>query len=81
MDHKEPWSVTLHLNGRSIFFCIDTGAEVTIISKKIYTKIGGPDFKILDKTLKGPRGDQLGCKGDFVGCLQKGDLTIKEENL
>ena len=33
----------------------------------------------MDKLLKGPSGDQLGCKGRFVGYLQKGDVTIKEE--
>ena len=78
-DSKEPWSVTHRLNGRSTFFCICTGAEVTVISKKIYTEIGGPQLKTLDKTLKGPGGNQLGCKGHFVGYLQKGDLTIREE--
>ena len=71
--------MTLRLNGRLTFFCIDTGAEVTVISEKIYTKIGSPELKTLDKTLRGPGGDQLGCKGRFVGYLQKGDLTIKEE--
>ena len=50
-----------------------------VISDKIYTKIGSPDLKILDKTLKGPGGDQLGCKGRFVGYLQKSDLTIRDE--
>ena len=34
-DSKEPWFETLCLNGRSTFFCIDTGAEVTVISEKI----------------------------------------------
>ena len=33
----------------------------------------------LDKALKGPGGDQLGCKGCFVGYLPKGNLTIREE--
>ena len=78
-DNEEPWSVTLRLNGRSTFFCIDAGAEVTVISKKIYTKIGSPELKTLDKALKGPGGDQLVCKGRFVGYLRKGDLTIREE--
>ena len=48
---KELWSVTLHLNGRSIFFCLNTGAEVTVILEKIYTKIGSPDLKTFYKTL------------------------------
>ena len=71
--------MTLQLNGRSTSFCIDTGAEVTVISEKIYTKIGSPQLKTLDRALKGPGGNQLGCKGRFMGYLQKGNLTIREE--
>ena len=44
--------MTLGLNGQSMFFCIDTWAEITVISKKACTKIGSVDFKTLDKTLK-----------------------------
>ena len=52
-----------------------------VISEKIYTKIGNLELKTLDKMLKDSAGDQLhvGCKGHFVGYLQKGDLTIREE--
>ena len=53
-------SVKLHLIGHSTFFCIDIGAEFTVISEKIYTKNGSPELKNLDKTLNGPGGDQLG---------------------
>ena len=69
---------TLRLNGEPTF-CINTGAEVTVISEKIYTKIGSPDLKTLDKTLNGPGGGQLGCEECFVGYLQEGDLIIREE--
>ena len=78
-DSKEPWSVTLRLNGQAAFFCIDIGAEVAVILEKIYTKIGSLELKTLDKTFKGPSVDQLACKGRLMGHLQKGDLTIKEE--
>ena len=71
--------MTLRLKGQSTFFCIGTGAEVTVISENIYTKIGNPELKTLDKTLKCPGGDQLGCKGRFVCYLQKGYLTIREK--
>ena len=50
--------MTLHLNGQSTFFCIDTGAEVTVILEKAYAKIGSPELKILSKTVKGPGGAQ-----------------------
>ena len=47
--------------------------------KKAYVKIGSPELKTLDKTLKGPSSDRLACKGRFMGYLQKGDVTIKVE--
>ena len=70
----EPLSLTLRLNGRSVFFCKDTGTGVTIISEKAYANIGtcSPELKTLDKMLEGPSGDQLACKGSFIGYLQKG---------
>ena len=68
--------MTLHLNGQSTNFCINTGAEVTVILEKDYTKIGSPESKTLDKTLAGPSSDKLACKGRFMGYLQKGDVTI-----
>ena len=66
--------MTLRLNGRSTIFCIDTGAEITVISEKAYAKIGSPELKTLDETLKGPSGDQLASKGRFMRYmyLQKG---------
>ena len=51
------------------------------MSENIYTKIGSPELKTLDKTLKGPSGDQFSCKGHFMGYLQKGNVTVKEEIL
>ena len=35
--------------------------------------------KKLHLPFKGPSGDQLAFKGCFMGYLQKGDVTIKEE--
>ena len=61
--------MTLCLNGLSTNFCTDTGAEVTVISEKAYTKIGRPKVKTLDKTLKDPSSDQLARKGLFMGYL------------
>ena len=69
--------MTLNLNGRSTNFCIDTGAEVTVILEKAYTKIGSPELKTLDKKPKGPSGDQLASKGHFIAYLQKGDVAMQ----
>ena len=63
-------ALTPDLNGHSTIFCIFTGAEVTIILKKAYSKIGNPEMKTLDKTLKGLSSDRLACKGHFMGYLQ-----------
>ena len=71
--------MTLGLNGQSKSFCTNTGGEDTVISEKIYTKVGSPELKTLAKTLKGPSGDQLACKGHFIGYLKKGDVTMKEK--
>ena len=49
------------------------------MSEKAYAKICSSELKTLDKTLKGPRVDQLACKGRLMGYLQKCDVTIKEE--
>ena len=55
--------MTLSLNAQSTNFSIDTGTVVTVISEKDYTKIGIPELKILDMTLKGPSNNQPACKG------------------
>ena len=57
VSDKEPWSVTLHFNGQLVTFCIDTGAEVMVISEKVYAKTGSPDLKPLNKMLEGPSSD------------------------
>ena len=78
-NHSEQWTVPLRLNGRQTNFCIDTGAEVTVIPEEVYLDIGSPALKPLDKTLKGAGNNRLDCRGQFLGRLQKGDLTIKEK--
>ena len=62
--------MTLRLNGRSMIFYINAGAEVKVISEKAYAKIGSPELKTLDKTLKVPSSDQLiACKRLFMGYM------------
>ena len=78
-DNSEQWTIPLRLNGQQTNFCIDTGAEVTVIPEEVYFDIGSPALKPLDKTLKGAGNNRLDCKGQFLGRLQKGDLTIKEK--
>ena len=76
--NKEPWTITLGLNGQEIVFCIDTGAEVMVIPERVYVRIGSPVLRCLDKTLKGPSTNRLASKGRFMGCLQKDKFTMKQ---
>ena len=41
-ETANPWAVTLQLNGKPMEFHVDTGAEVTVISKLTHEKIGSP---------------------------------------
>ena len=63
--HKDSsWSVVSALNGTPTKFEIDTGAEVTAISKKAHREIGSPP---LTRTLPGPSSNKLSVKGKFTG--------------
>ena len=37
-DKSEPWTVTILVNHKSITFKLDTGADVTVISKTLLAK-------------------------------------------
>ena len=37
-----PWSIVVSINGKPIEFEIDTGAEVSVISKAAHNRIGSP---------------------------------------
>ena len=60
-------------------FCIDKGAEVTIIPEKVYVRSGSPVLRCLDRTLEGPSNNGLTSKGRFVGHLQKDKFTKEQE--
>ncbi len=66
---NDPWSVSLQLNGNLVEFQIDTGAEVTVISKHGFEKIGSPHMLPADRTLRGPSRRALPVKGRFSGRL------------
>ena len=65
----QAWSVNVQLQGKEMLFKMDTGAEVTVISKKVYdtlekTKLGKPS-----KVLYGPTHQPLEVLGQFSGNL------------
>ena len=65
----QAWSVNVRLQGKEILFKMDTGAEVTVISEKVYdtlekTRLGKPS-----KVLYGPARQPLEVLGQFSGNL------------
>ena len=49
-------------NGWQRDFCIDIGAEVTVIPEEMYFDIGRPALKALDDTIKGAGNNRLDCR-------------------
>ena len=78
--HKDsPWSVVLSLNGTPTKFEIDTGAEVTAISKKAHREIGSPPLTPPGRTLRGPSSNKLSVKGKFTVTLSNGIHDTEQE--
>ena len=69
------------MEGKSISFSIDTGAEVTVIPETVYKRIGSSHLKPSDKHLKGPAGNNiLKMTGCFTTSLQtQADMTTKQK--
>ena len=76
---ENPWTVNLALNGQSVEFCIDTGAEVTVIPERIYRTLHNVSLSIPPRILCGPSQSKLGVCGCLTGRVVKGDLEKKQE--
>ena len=68
-EQDDPWVITLQLNSQPIDFCIDTGAEVTVISTQAHGKIGSPKLSPPDRKLRGPDTHTLTTLGFFTATL------------
>ena len=64
-----PWSIVISVNGHPIKFEIDTGAEVSVTSKKAHCKIGHHTLHTSEKTLWGPSNNELSVRGQFTAKL------------
>lgn len=65
-DAEPPWYTELNLGGREIKFKIDTGADVSVISRKRYHKLGlRLKLHQTNAVLRCP-GGTMACKGQFV---------------
>ena len=63
------WNATIAVNNKQTQFKLDTGAEVTAISKSTHNTIGEPDLMRTSKALYGPAGTSLEVCGQFTASL------------
>ena len=66
------------MNGESLQFKVDTGADVTVIPVRSYSENRDGPLSLPDKTLSGPTEYSLRVQGQFLATLQKGDRITKQ---
>lgn len=65
-----PWVAQLRLNGHSMKFQIDTGAEVSVVPDSKLTLIPEVSLQHSDRTLRGPSQKVLPVKGCFRATIE-----------
>ena len=75
---NNPWTVELNLEDSPVKFCIDTGAEVTVISDKTWRDLGSPTLKSPERELRGPDNHPLVVLGQWRGALEHSHTQTKE---
>jgi hypothetical protein len=68
----EEWAVELTLQGNPATLHIDTGAEVTVVSEKLWRSVGRPELTPSDRTLRGPDSRPIPTLGKFLGAFTHG---------
>ena len=75
---NNPWTVELNLNDSPVTFCIDTGAEVTVISDKTWRDVGSPTLKSPERNLRGHDDHPLAVIGQWNGTLKHSSTQTEE---
>ena len=73
------WETTVSFNGVPVKMKIDTGAEVTVISKATHKVVGSPPLRKPDKLLKGPSNKRMPVCGLFTAVLQRNDKEARQD--
>ena len=76
---SSPWGITLRVNGKPTLFEIDTGAEVSVVSRRTHQQIGKPPLRPQQKTLRGPCEQVLPVKGEFTGKMCLGNREVEQQ--
>ena len=72
------WTKTLKLNQREILFKIDTGADVTVIPDKYYSRAQDGPLQPVQRILTGAGHQPLEVQGQIVGLLQYNNLQTEQ---
>ena len=78
-DDNRVWNSELLVDGEKAIFKIDTGAEVTAISKATWQSLGEPDLQSPSKLLYGPAKKPLKTTGHFTCNLSHKDRTSQQQ--
>ena len=76
-EDSRSWFVNLTLGNKEVSFKIDTGAEVTAVSEKVWIQSKRPRLQVPLKTLYGPAHEPLPVVGQFVGVLAYKGTSVK----
>ena len=77
-NYDERWTIILQLNNKPVKFCIDTGADVSLISEQVWKKIGKPPLKPSDRNLKCPDTHSLSVRGMLTAQIKSQSNQVQE---
>ena len=69
--NNQPWTITLKMNGTNMTFKIDTGANVTVISDKEYSRSRDGALREFSQMLQGAGKSKLPVLGEFTATIVK----------
>ena len=65
-DNDSSWNATIQINGQSVVFKLESGAEVTAITESTLTKLGNVQLSPAAKSLCGPDRKPLKIMGTLI---------------
>ena len=75
--HKTDSRLSVKLDGHDCIMEIDTGAAATLISSRMWRKMGSPSLKVSNRLFTAYDGHRMKPLGDLVNCCIETDAAIK----